>query len=71
MKFYTPEKNELIQITEVEPHPDGLLIGGRIMGAMPMKAILRPEELRAAFRFASAAVVLRLLRMLFVRTTRK
>ncbi|MBR0755278.1 hypothetical protein JQ604_24100 [Bradyrhizobium jicamae] len=70
MKFYTPEKNELIEITEVEPHPNGLLVGGRIMGAMPMKAILRPEELRGAFRFASAAVVLRLLRMLFARSTR-
>ena len=36
-------------MTAVAPHKDGVLIEGRIMGAMPMKAVLRPLELRHAF----------------------
>jgi hypothetical protein len=67
MKFYTPEKNELLEITEVEPHDEGLVVRGRIMGTMPMNAVLRPDELRKAFQFARPAVVLTLLAMLFRR----
>ena len=48
MKLFTPEKIELLVVTAVAPCADGLLIEGKIMGAMPMKAVLRPAELRAA-----------------------
>jgi hypothetical protein len=67
MKFYTPEKTDLIEVTAVRPHPDGLLIEGKIMGAMPMKAVLRPRELRAGLRFLSPQTVWTLLRMLLSR----
>ncbi len=67
MKFYTPEKTDLIEVTAVRPHPDGLLIEGKIMGAMPMKAVLRPRELRAGLRFFSPQTVWTLLRMLLSR----
>ena len=43
MKLYTPEQTDLIDVTAVGPHPDGLLIEGKIMGVMPMKAVLRPR----------------------------
>ena len=65
MKFYTPEKTVLLDITLVQPHPDGVVVSGKIMGTMPMKAILRPEELRAAFRLLNVRVAIALLRMLF------
>ena len=65
MKFTTPEKTDLIVSTSVVPHPDGLLLEGKIMGAMPMKAVLRPAELRAGFRFMTPSTILTLLRMLF------
>lgn len=68
MKFYTPEKNELLEIKEVEPYEDGLIVRGRIMGTMPMNAVLRPEELRKAFQFAGPKVILTLLAMLFRRS---
>jgi hypothetical protein len=68
MKFYTPEKTELIDIGAVARHPDGLLIEGRIMGAMPMKAVLRPEELRRGFRFLTPAIMWTLITMLFRRS---
>jgi hypothetical protein len=47
MKLYTPEKTVLMDVTAIKDHPDGLLIEGKIMGAMPMKAILRADQLRA------------------------
>ena len=67
MKLFTPEKTELINVTAVKPHGDGLLIEGKIMSAMPMKAVLRPGELRQAFALLSLPTVLRLLAMLFRR----
>jgi hypothetical protein len=53
MKFYTPEKTVLMEITAVKPHADGLMIEGKIMGTMPMRAVLRPDELRAGFSLLS------------------
>lgn len=67
MKLFTPEKTELIDVTAVKLHDDGLLIEGKIMGAMPMKAVLRPAELRRAFALLSLPTILRLIAMLFRR----
>jgi len=67
MKLYTPEKTELIDVTAVRPQGTGLLIEGKIMGAMPMKAMLHPSELRAGFRLLSFRTLMTLLAMLFRR----
>lgn len=64
MKFYTPEKAVLMEITAVKPHPDGLMIEGKIMGTMPMRAVLRAEELRAGFALMSWATFKALAAML-------
>jgi len=53
MKLYTPEGDDLMQVTVIERDGDKLLIKGKIMGAMPMKAHLRPEDLRGIFKVAS------------------
>jgi hypothetical protein len=65
MKLYTPEKNVLLDVTAVQPHPEGILVTGKIMGTMPMKAIVRPEELRAGFRLLNVKLFLTLASMLF------
>jgi hypothetical protein len=67
MRFYTPEKTELIVISSVKPHKEGLVIEGKIMGTMPMKAILRPSELRKAFRLLSMRTIWTMACMLFRR----
>jgi len=67
MKFFTPDKTELIVIERVAPHPDGLLIDGTIMGAMPMTAVLTPAELRRGFRLLRLRTVIALIGMLFRR----
>ena len=67
MKFFTPEKTELMVIESVAPHPDGIEIAGTIMGAMPMKAVLTPAELRRGFRFLNFRTIAALIGMLFRR----
>ncbi|MSQ73407.1 MAG: hypothetical protein EXR27_19335 [Betaproteobacteria bacterium] len=67
MKLHTPDGSELMDVTSVAPHPEGLLIEGQIMGALPMKAVLRPAELRRGLRFLRPGLVLALVAMLFKR----
>jgi hypothetical protein len=65
MKFHTPENTDLIEVTAVRAHENGLLIEGTIMGAMPMKAVVRPAELRRGFSLLSIRTVATLIAMLF------
>jgi hypothetical protein len=67
MRLFTPDNAELIEITSVAPHQDGIQIEGTIMGAMPMKSVLRPAELRAGMRFMTPSIARRLFVMLFCR----
>lgn len=67
MKMQGPDGSELIEVLDVQPHESGLLLSGQIMGAMPMKAVLRPSQLRAGLRLVSVRLVLRLIAMLFRR----
>ncbi|WP_157757168.1 hypothetical protein [Pannonibacter phragmitetus] len=62
-----PDGSELIEVLDVQPHENGLLLSGQIMGAMPMKAVLRPGQLRAGLKFVSVRLVFRLIAMLFRR----
>jgi hypothetical protein len=68
VRFFTPEGGELIEIMTVKPERGGILIQGKIMGAMPMKAVLKPEQLRQGFRFLTPRLVLTLITMLFTRS---
>ena len=67
MKLFTPEKTELLNVTAIAAHRDGLIIHGKIMGAMPMKAVLTPQELRNTFRLLGPKLYWALLLMLFKR----
>lgn len=67
MKMQGPDGSELIEVLDVQPHENGLLLSGQIMGAMPMKAVLRPSQLRAGLKFVSVRQVFRLIAMLFRR----
>jgi hypothetical protein len=70
MKLFTPEHSELIEVTDIVPCEEGILIHGTIMGAMPMKAVLTPAELRRGFRFASFGLVLAFVRLIFRRDSK-
>ncbi|MBD8893392.1 hypothetical protein [Roseibium litorale] len=65
MKMQGPDGSQLIEIMGVENHGNGLLVSGQIMGAMPMKAVLKPSELRAGFKLLSFRLVVQVIAMLF------
>jgi hypothetical protein len=67
MKFFTLDKTILMDVGSVVPHDQGVIIEGKIMGTMPMKVILRPEELRAGLRFLTPGLVWTMVKMLFRR----
>ncbi len=68
MKLYTPERGELIEIITVEAEQGRVVIKGKIMGAMPMRAVLLPEELRRGFKFLTPRLAFTVIAMLFRRT---
>ena len=65
MKVFTPEGTELMTITSVEATDAGILIGGTIMGAMPMRGVIRGAELRAGRKFLSMKLAWKAIRMMF------
>jgi len=64
MKLYSPDNSLLIEIQTIDSHPEGIAVVGKIMGAMPMKAVLRPEELRDGRSLLTWAVIRRLIGMM-------
>jgi hypothetical protein len=69
MKLHTPDGNELMEVNRLEREGDHLVIRGTIMGTMPTKAVLRPEQLRAAFSLLSFRLVFDLICLLFTKRT--
>lgn len=67
MRIFTVDKTVLMDVSAVKEHNDGILLEGKIMGTMPMKAVLTPKELRAGLRFLSARLVWKCFLMLFAR----
>ena len=64
VKLYSPDKSLLIEVRAIKETPEGLVVEGKIMGSMPMKAIVRPEELRSGLKLISIRLVLKVLKML-------
>jgi hypothetical protein len=64
MKLLTPDRTPLMDVTAVRVHSNGLLIEGKIMGTMPMKAIVSASELRNGIKLLGMRVALKALAML-------
>ena len=71
MKIYGGDNRELMSITSLSREGSVLVIKGKIFGAMPMTAKLRPEEARAALRLLDWRTALFLLTLLFRRSVAK
>jgi len=53
-----------MDVTAIRTHSAGLLIEGKIMGTMPMKAIISAPELRSGIKLLSMRIMLKLFSML-------
>ncbi|MGA2344311.1 MAG: hypothetical protein ABSG29_14060 [Steroidobacteraceae bacterium] len=67
MKIYGGDNKELMSITSLSREGSALVVKGKIFGAMPMTAKLRPEEARAALRLLDWRTALFLLTLVFRR----
>jgi hypothetical protein len=65
MKMYTPDKNELMEIVWIRRDGGNLIVSGKIMGSMPMKAVIRPQDARAGLKMLNFKTIVFLLTFLF------
>ena len=67
MKLYSPDKSELMDVSAIERDGDDLVIKGKVFGAMPMTARLRPAEAKKALELVNFKLALFILTLPFRR----
>jgi len=67
MKIYGADGKEMMTVSSLEREGSTLVIKGKIFGAMPLSARLRPEEARKALKLLNFRMVLFLLTLPFRR----
>ncbi len=65
MKLYSPDKSELMDVSAIERDGNDLVIKGKVFGAMPMTARLRPEEAKKALKLVDFRTALFILTLPF------
>ena len=65
MKLYASDNSDLMEISGIYPDGDNLVVEGTIMGAMPIRAIVKPGEVRKALGLMSTKTKLHAGRMLY------
>ena len=71
MKIFGSDNGELMAVSAIERSGNELVLKGKIFGAMPMLAKVRPEEARAALRLLDCKTVIFLLSLLFRPSSKK
>jgi len=65
MQLLTMEHDSLMDVKSLAQEGNTLVIEGRIMGALPVRAVLTPHEARAALKLIDLKTFLFLLTILF------
>ncbi|MDB5968412.1 MAG: hypothetical protein JWQ90_862 [Hydrocarboniphaga sp.] len=65
MKLYASDNSELMEISKIYHLNGTLIVEGTIMGAMPIRAIVKPVEIRKAMGLMSLKTMLYAFLMLF------
>jgi len=65
MKLYSPDKSELMDVASIERDGADLVIKGKVFGAMPMTARLRPAEAKKALKLIDLKTALFILTLPF------
>lgn len=67
MKLLTTDNTELMEVSRLRRDGRSLIVEGRIMGAMPTRAVLTPAELRKGLKLLDLRTFFFIVRMLFSR----
>jgi hypothetical protein len=65
MQLFTKDGDNLMTVEKLEIEGNELVIHGEIMGALPTRAVLTPDQARAGLRLLNFRTALFLLSMLF------
>lgn len=65
MKLYTSDNMELMEVSSLKTDGSNLIVNGTIMGAMPVEAVMTPQELRNALKLVNLKVIWQIVTMLF------
>lgn len=65
MKLYASDNSDLMEVSRIYPQDGNLIMEGVIMGAMPIRAIVKPVEVRKAFGLMSLKTMFFAFLMLF------
>jgi hypothetical protein len=65
VKLHSTDGSELMTISALERDGNSLLIKGKVFGAMPMNARLKPEAARAALKLLTPRLIFFLLTLPF------
>lgn len=65
MELFTKDKDSLMTVEKLSADGNNLLIEGQIMGTLPVRAVLTPEQARAALKLLNVKTVFFLLTLLF------
>jgi hypothetical protein len=68
VKLFAPDNSELMVITALERDGNDLVVKGKVFGAMPLVAKLRPEQARAALKLLTPRLIFFLLTLPFRRS---
>jgi hypothetical protein len=67
VKLHSTDGSELMTINALERDGNSLIIKGKVFGAMPMNARLKPDAARAALKLLTPRLILFLLTLPFRR----
>lgn len=67
MKIMSPDKSELMEISSIYQDAGNLVISGKIMGSLPMKAVIRPQDARNGLGLLNLKLILFLSTFMFRR----
>ena len=65
LELVTTDNENLMTVERLEKQGNNLVVHGEIMGAMPVRAVLTPDQARAALKLMKPGVLLFLLTILF------
>ena len=65
MKLYASDNSDLMEVEKITREGGNLIVEGTIMGAMPIRAIVKPAEVRRVFRVMDLKTMLFAITMLF------
>jgi hypothetical protein len=71
MEIVTTDNQSLMTVERLEKQGNNLVVHGEIMGAMPVRAVLTPDQARAALKLLRPGVLVFLLTILFRRGTKR